>query len=207
MSDWPFQLLTPRSYKVIYADPAWSFQGYAAAGVPQRAGEQHYDTMTVQDMARLPVGELAMNDCALCMWTISSHTEQAFWLARQWGFTFSSKLFTWAKLNKHAESWLQEGGRNQNRILPISDNRNWFMGMGHGSRRNTEDCWLFTKGAPKRLDRGVRELIVSPIREHSRKPDEAYERIERLFAGPYCELFARSTRSGWSSWGNETEKF
>jgi N6-adenosine-specific RNA methylase IME4 len=203
MADWPFGLLREHSHGVIYADPCWHFEGYNAAGsgVPQRADEQHYSTMTVQQLATLPVGRLAANDCALFMWSTSSHTPQAFWLADQWGFRFASKAFTWAKLNKNALA-----NFDKEPTYPHCDSH-WFMGMGHSSRRNTEDCWLFTKGQPKRMDKGVRELIVAPVREHSRKPDAAYERIERLFQGPHCELFARSSRAGWSSWGNETDKF
>ena len=194
---WPFGMMRQGVHGVIYADPAWQFQGYADAGVPQQKAGQHYQTMRVEDMAKLPVWRLAAPDCALFMWGISSHLEQALWLGRKWGFTYSSKAFTWAKLNKNA----------------IADERRcddpsaYFIGMGHGTRRNTEDCWLFTRGNPKRMDKGVRELIVSPVREHSRKPDETYERIERLFRGPYAELFARSQRPGWSIWGNETSKF
>lgn len=197
MSNWPFGLLVPHEYGVLYIDPPWAFRGYVSDGVPQRAGEQHYPTMTVEDMAALPVHRLAAPDCALFMWTISSHTPQAFWLARRWGFRYASKAFTWAKLNKNA---IDDGKR-------CDDPSAYFIGMGHGTRRNTEDCYLFTRGAPRRLDAGVRELIVSPIREHSRKPDEAYHSIERLFAGPYCELFSRTDRAGWSSWGNEVGKF
>lgn len=194
---WPFGMMRQGVHGVIYADPAWQYRGYVSEGVPQTSKDQHYQTMHVEDMAKLPVWRLAAPDCALFMWGISSHLEQALWLGRKWGFTYSSKAFTWAKLNKNA----------------IADERRcddpsaYFIGMGHGTRRNTEDCWLFTRGNPKRMDKGVRELIVSPIREHSRKPDETYDRIERLFQGPYCELFARNQRSGWSSWGNETSKF
>ena len=194
---WPFGMMRQGVHGVIYADPAWQYRGYVSEGVAQTSKVQHYQTMHVEDMAKLPVWRLAAPDCALFMWGISSHLEQALWLGRKWGFTYSSKAFTWAKLNKNA----------------IADERRcddpsaYFIGMGHGTRRNTEDCWLFTRGNPKRMDKGVRELIVSPVREHSRKPDETYDRIERLFQGPYCELFARNQRSGWSSWGNETSKF
>lgn len=198
-SDWPFGLLARGGYRVILADPPWAFRGYVDKGVPQRAPAQHYGTLTASAMARLPVGDLAMMDTALCLWSTSSHTEQAFWLARQWGFRFASKLFTWAKLNRKAA----EAGAKVNPM----DADPWFMGMGHGTRRNTEDCWLFVRGTPRRRDKGVRELIVSPVREHSRKPDEAYQRIERLFAGPYCELFSRTSRLGWDAWGNEKGKF
>ena len=198
---WPFGLLRRGAYGVIYADPPWAFRGYVSDGVPQRAGDQHYPTMTLDQMKRLPVGQLAAPDCALFMWSISSHTPQAIELADHWGFRFASKAFTWAKLVKTAKE-------NDDRYgLPPWSNDWWHMGMGHSTRRNTEDCWLFTRGNPKRQDAGVRELIVSPLREHSRKPDAVYQRIERLFEGERCELFARNRRTGWSSWGNQTDRF
>ena len=81
------------------------------------------------------------------------------------------------------------------------------IGTGYWTRSNSEVCLLATRGKPKRTDAGVRQAIIEPRRQHSRKPDCVYERIERLVAGPYLELFARNTRPGWTSWGNETEKF
>ena len=196
-------LLQRAAYAVILVDPPWSYVGYVTDGVPQTTSTQHYPTMSVEELAKLPVGDLARPDCALFMWTIASHTPQAFWLAKQWGFKFASKAFTWAKLNKNA---LTNHARTYPPIL-LDDPAHWFMGMGHGTRRQTEDCWLFSIGHPRRLDRGVRELIIAPVREHSRKPEEVYDRIERLFAGPYCELFARTSRPGWALWGNEKGKF
>lgn len=200
---WPFGLLRPSTYGAIYADPASKFRGYTeeSSGVPQRAAEQHYQTMTFPEMADLPVARLAAPDCALFMWSTSAQTANSFWLAAQWGFKFSSKAFCWAKLNPNVVE-----NFNKEPSYPFCDTH-WSIGMGHGTRRNTEDCWLFMRGQPKRLDRGVRELIVAPRREHSRKPDDAYARIERLVAGPYCELFSRTNRPGWSSWGNEAGKF
>ena len=90
---------------------------------------------------------------------------------------------------------------------PAFADSTWHMGMGYSSRANTEDCWLGTTGNPKRLDAGVRELIIAPRREHSRKPDEFFPRAERLFAGPRIELFSREPRPGWDTWGNEARKF
>lgn len=81
------------------------------------------------------------------------------------------------------------------------------MGGGYGTRKNAEICWLGRRGNPKRRSRDVRELIVAPRREHSRKPDEQYGRIERLCAGPYLELFARQQRPGWIALGDEVNKF
>ena len=201
MIDWPFGLLRKNSYALIAMDIPWRFKTYNVGGVPQRAPEQHYKTMTMNEIKALPVGELAANDCAVMAWVISSHVPQLFYLMQHWGFQYSSKAFCWAKMNKHAEKNMLE------KPVPISADENWFMGLGYGSRRNTEDCYLFTRGAPKRLDMGVRELIIAPIGEHSRKPDEFLIRAERLYGGPRLEMFSRSNRAGWSVFGDETGKF
>ncbi len=111
MTDWPFGLLRKRAYGVIYCDPPWGFETYSSAStglrVPQHGTStpqpDHYPVMSTPEMAKLPVVDLAANDCALLMWTTSSHTPQCFWLAHQWGFKFASKAFAWAKLNKKAE--------------------------------------------------------------------------------------------------------
>ena len=73
------------------------------------------------------------------------------------------------------------------------------------TRANPEPCLLATRGKPKRHRADVRKLIISPRREHSRKPEEAYERIEALCEGPYLEMFARASRAGWDRWGNEAD--
>ena len=99
-----------------------------------------------------------------------------------------------AKLNKRA---------NPENLSP----NDFFVGLGYWTRANVEQCLLATRGSPKRLAKDVRRLIVSPRQEHSRKPDEIYDRIERLAEGPYLELFARNTRPGWNSWGNEVGIF
>jgi N6-adenosine-specific RNA methylase IME4 len=77
--------------------------------------------------------------------------------------------------------------------------------MGYWSRKQTEQCWLFTRGRPARLGKDVRQIIEGPRREHSRKPDETYERIQKLVAGPYVEIFARQKYPGWDQWGGNQE--
>ncbi len=104
----------------------------------------------------------------------------------EWGFEYKTAAFTWAK---------------------TTSKDNWHFGCGYWTRANAELCLLGTRGTPKRLSRAVRQLLISPVREHSRKPDETHERIERLVAGPYLELFARQSRPGWTTWGNEADKF
>jgi N6-adenosine-specific RNA methylase IME4 len=81
------------------------------------------------------------------------------------------------------------------------------MKLGHWTRSNGEPCLLATRGKPTRLDAGVRMGIIEPARQHSRKPDCVYDRIERLVAGPRIELFSRTNRDGWLSWGRDVGKF
>lgn len=173
-------------YGVIYADPPWSFLVRSDAG-KDRSPEEHYDCMTIDDIKALPVGELAAKDCALFIWGIDTHVPQTLEVIEAWGFTFKTKAFSWAKRNKVGPGF--------------------FTGMGFWTRANPEDCWLATKGSPKRVEKGVRRLLVERRREHSRKPDRVYSDIERLVGGPYVELFSRTNRPGWDTMGNETGKF
>ncbi|MGH6942690.1 MAG: MT-A70 family methyltransferase [Geminicoccaceae bacterium] len=86
--------------------------------------------------------------------------------------------------------------------------RDFFTGLGFWTRANPEPCLLASRGQPKRRAGDVPKLLIAaPRREHSRRPDASYERIERLLPGPYLELFARRTRPGWDAWGNQPELF
>lgn len=174
-------------FGVIYADPPWSFKSWSGkTGTPHRSANDHYITTETTALADIPVADVSAKDACLFMWVVDSHIDQAIDLGRAWGFGFKTKAFTWVKTT-------QTG-------VPK-------IGMGYWTRKQTEICLMFTRGKPKRLNMGVRELIMSPRREHSRKPDEVYGRIESLVAGPYLELFARNERAGWSSWGNEVGRF
>lgn len=179
--------LPPGPFGCILADPPWAFKTWSGkTGTPHRTANDHYVTTKTADLADIPLGDVAAPDCALFMWVVDSHIAEAIDLGRAWGFEYKTKAFTWVKLTSTG--------------FPK-------IGMGYWTRKQTELCLLFTRGKVKRLDKGVRELIEAQRREHSRKPDEQYERIERLVGGPYLELFARNTRPGWSSWGNEVNKF
>lgn len=184
-------------YGFIEADPAWGWVSFAGkASAPHRTQEAPYPVMTLDEMKALPVGDLAAKDCLLNMWVIGSHLDQAIELGRHWGFTFKTDGFVWVKT-----------GKNDPAVRPIS--------MGKWVRKQVEYSLIFSKGRPSRLDAGVRQLfetgddqvIYAPKREHSRKPDERYERIERLCKGPYLELFSRTSRPGWDTWGNESGRF
>jgi N6-adenosine-specific RNA methylase IME4 len=145
--------------------------------------------MTLDEIKALgpQILEMAADDCALFSWAIDTMTPEALEVIKAWGFTFKTKAFTWVKLTRKGKQ---------------------HFGMGFWTRQNTESCYLAVRGHPKRLDklvadmarkrsaRSVREVIMSPIGQHSEKPDEIYERIERLVSGPYVELFSRKSDRG-----------
>jgi N6-adenosine-specific RNA methylase IME4 len=186
-------LPTPHQYKVICADPPWTFGTYSHKG-KGRSPEAYYDCLSVDAIAALPVREWAARDCVLFLWTTDPLLEKAFAVIRAWGFTYKTVGFYWAKLNKSGPRLVYDDG-------------SFFTGLGFWTRANPEPCLLATRGHPRRRSAGVRKLVVSPRREHSRKPEEVYERIEALCEGPYLEMFARSPRRGWDSWGLETGAF
>lgn len=179
--NWP-----KKKYKVIYSDPPWSFKTRSDKG-KDRSADKHYSCMSLDDICRLPVCDITDDSgCVLLLWTTAPFLQKSFKVIEAWGFTYKTVGFTWAKQNKVSPSF--------------------FIGMGYWTRSNAEFCLLCTRGSPKRAAKDVESLIISPRREHSRKP-EIYDRIERLVKGPYLELFARTTSPGWDSWGNEINKF
>lgn len=180
-------------YRVIYADPPWTFATYSRKG-KGRSPEAHYDCMTMEQIKALPVAEWAADDAVLLLWATDPLLDKAFEVIRAWGFTYKTVGFYWAKLNKSAGGF-------------ILTEKDFFTGLGFWTRANPEPCLLATRGCPKRQSAGVRKLVISPRREHSRKPDEVYDRIEALCEGPYLEMFARSSRHGWHSFGTEVEAF
>lgn len=182
-----------KKYGVIYADPPWRFRNFSRKGEGRNA-VAHYDCMTLEEICALPVADLAAKDCVLFLWATDPLLPKAFEVMQAWGFTYRTVGFYWAKLNRSADP----------RAFSTDD---FFTGLGYWTRANAEQCLLATRGNPPRLAKDVRRLIVSPRREHSRKPDEVYERIRRLAAGPYLELFSRHSRPGWDCWGDQVGLF
>lgn len=184
-------------FATILCDPPWGFLTYGKKRTtPHRGAEDHYETMTHDDLRALAVADAAGKDCALFMWIVDSHFDEALALGAAWGFTFKTVAFIWLKET--------ENGRQLDIFKGESDPR---ISMGYWTRKQAEICLLFTRGKPKRLSKAVRQVIRDPRREHSRKPDEQYARVEALVGGPYLEMFARQARPGWSAWGNQTDKF
>ena len=169
-----------KKYKIIYADPPWR---YARSKV-QGAAEKHYPTMSIEELCALPVKEIADKDCILFLWATFPQLKEALQLIKAWGFTYKSVAFVWLK---------------QNRKSPT-----WFYGLGFWTRGNAEICLLATKGHQKRQSNKVHQFIISPVEQHSKKPDITREKILALMGDlPRIELFARQHTPGWDVWGNE----
>lgn len=190
----PFHALPKNHYGAILADPPWGFQCWDGMDkkVASRGRVTPYQTMDMDAIRALPVAELAAEDCALFIWVVWPTLPEAISVIEAWGFKYKTCAFCWLKGDPYRLFALEE---------------DVYMGLGYWTRANSEVCLLGTRGKPKRLDAGVRQGILAPRREHSRKPDEIHDRIQRLVVGPYLELFARQERSGWDVWGNQVDKF
>jgi len=177
----PFQ---EKKYDIIYADPPWHYRVWSEATGSGRSASSHYPTMSKQDIQKVPVSSISNKDCVLFLWVIAPCLIEGIELITHWGFEYKTIGFTWIKRNKRSGSL--------------------FWGMGYWTRANAELCLLATKGKPKRINAGVHSVIYSPIEQHSKKPDEARDRIVKLLGDlPRIELFARQKVDGWDCWGNE----
>ena len=165
-------------YGAILADPPWP---WCVGG----SRSPSYPLMPMDQLTALPVSDLAADNSCCFMWVIMPRITDGIVVLEAWGFRYVTVAFTWVKTNLKADSY--------------------FVGLGQWTRSNAEICLLGVRGHPQRKRRDVRQLIVAHRREHSRKPDEQYDRIEALVDGPYLELFARHTHHGWDAWGNEVK--
>jgi len=175
----------PMRYGCIVADPPWHFRNFSAKGEAKNP-VSHYSCMSTQDIAALPVHQLAAPDCALLMWATAPMLPDAIWLMKEWGFTFKS-----------AGAWAKQS----------STGNHWAFGTGYCFRSAAEFFLFGVIGKPKSNSRSIRNLIVAPVREHSRKPDDLHKMAETMFDGPRCELFSRQARPGWEAFGHEVDKF
>jgi N6-adenosine-specific RNA methylase IME4 len=180
-----FPTLTPMKYRAILCDPPWAFKLYSPKG-EQKSPQAHYACMSHGDLLDLPVGQLAAPDCLIVMWATFPMIGDALKLMKAWGFTYKTGG-AWAKQSRTGTKWA--------------------FGAGYVLRSAAEPFLIGTIGRPAYKSKSIRNLIVAPVREHSRKPDAMHENIEAMVDGPYLELFARAGRPGWDVWGNETAKF
>lgn len=171
-------------FGTILADPPWRFMNRTGKMAPEHRRLSRYPTMTQEEIRKLPVQDLALPQSHLYLWVPNALVLEGLEVMRSWGFTYKTNL-VWYKVRK-------DGG---------PDGR----GVGFYFRNVTELVLFGVRGSMRTLPPGRRQtnVIVSQKRGHSRKPDEQYPIIESCSPGPYLELFARTERLGWSSWGNE----
>lgn len=192
MPDWPFGDLPRQHFACVLIDPPWEWTG-GKAGRPQ-----HYPRMKDREIAALPIKDLCDPAGAwVFLWVTSSGLARALKVAAAWKLRYSGRAFVWIKTQRC------DGDATPMWVYPSKTH----MGMGFTTRKNAEDVLLFRVGKPQRLSKSVREIIFTGPREHSRKPTEAFARIEEFCPGPRLELFAREPRPGWAAWGTETQKF
>ena len=195
-----FDGLPTKHFKAILADPPWHFRTYTDGFISNRDPRRHYAVMDLPAIKKLPIQDFVNpTGCHLFLWTTGPCIPQALDVIKAWGFRYSGIAFVWVKLKK-------SHNKNQLRILPTADS-DLHVGLGFTTRKNAEFILLGRCGNARRNARDVREIILAPRREHSRKPDETHTRIERYCDGPYLELFGRQERIGWTVRGNEVGKF
>jgi site-specific DNA-methyltransferase (adenine-specific) len=167
-----------KKYNIIYADPPWKYGRTI----------EHYNCVPIKYINEFPAQQIAAENCALFLWVTYPVLPECIETLKKWGFRYVTVAFTWIKTNK-------------NKGTP-------FIGLGNWTRANAEICLLGIKGNLKRQSNKVSQIVLSPLREHSRKPDEIRSKIVELMGDlPRIELFARQKAKGWDCWGNETNKF
>lgn len=185
MSDWPFAPLIPMKYGAILADPPWAYQMRSDSGYA-KSPEAHYQTMPLEAIKALPVSHLAGPDCLLFLWSTWPHLTQALEVMAAWGFSYVT-----------GGAWLKRTSTGK-----------VAFGTGYCLRSATEPFLIGKIGQPQIVSRSERNLIDAVRREHSRKPVEMREMIDRLLPNVWaCELFAREAWPGRDVWGNEAGKF
>ena len=174
-----------KKYKTIYADPPWQFQNRTGKVAPEHKRLNRYPTMKLEDIMKLPVGDVADEKSHLYLWVPNALLPEGLQVMEAWGFEYKTNLI-WEKTRKDGEP----------------DGR----GVGFYFRNVTEILLFGIKGEKNRtLDPGRSQvnLIRAMKKEHSRKPEEFIDLIEKCSNAPYLEVFARGNRDSWDMWGNQ----
>lgn len=177
-----------QKFKTVLADPPWQFQNRTGKMAPEHKRLKRYETMKLDEICSLPVADMLDTTAHLYLWVPNALMPEGIEVLKAWGFEYKTNLI-WYKVRK-------DGG---------PDGR----GVGFYFRNVTEMILFGVKGSHARTlqpGRSQVNIIRSMKQEHSRKPDELYEVIERCSPGPYLEMFARGVRPGWTSWGDQANE-
>lgn len=176
-------------YNIIYADPPRKYNSRANHKTRFRGGaEWHYKLMTMDEIKQIPIHDMSDDNCVLFMRCTFPYLEDQIKLFKHRWFKYTTVWFTRVKTNS----------------------KNWkpFFGVWYYAKSNAEVCLMGIKWKMKPVSNKVSSIIIAPRREHSRKPDEARERITELFWDlPRIELFARTQTEWWDVRWNEVDKF
>lgn len=175
-------------FGTILVDPPWRFANRTGKMAPEHRRLRRYSTMSLDEIMGLPVSEHVREKGHLYLWCPNALLAEGLAVMKAWGFTYKTNI-VWYKTRK-------DGG---------PDGR----GVGFYFRNVTELLLFGVKGSLRTLAHGRRQvnIIVSRKQEHSRKPDQLYQIIERCSPGPYLELFARNRIPGWAVWGDEVDTY
>lgn len=178
-----------KKFSTVLADPPWQFINRTGKMAPEHKRLSRYTTMKLDEIKSLPVSSIVTEPAHLYLWVPNALLLEGLQVMEAWGFTYKTNII-WHKVRK-------DGG---------PDGR----GVGFYFRNTTEIVLFGVRGKNARTlapGRSQVNIIRSQKREHSRKPDELYNIIEKCSSGPYLELFARGPRKGWKSWGNEAKDY
>lgn len=178
-----------KKYRVIYADPPWQFANRTGKVAPEHKRLTRYDTMTIDEIKRMPVSDFADEQAHLYLWVPNALLPDGLEVMKSWGFTYKTNLI-WEKVRKDG----QPDGRG---VGFYFRNVTEILLFGVKTRKKSETYRTLQPG------RSQVNLIRTMKQEHSRKPGDFVDLIERCSEGPYLELFARGDREGWDMWGNQ----
>lgn len=176
-----------KKYNVIYTDIPIAYNVHVDDNNGTRNANHFYPTMTADELKALPVSSIADKNCTLFFWISGPTFPEGEEIIKAWGFDYKTVAFVWVKTYGSGKIWL---------------------GMGHSTRAACEYVLLATRGKGlERKDKSIKQVVMSPVEEHSKKPDEVRRRIVKLYGDiPRIELFARQKAYGWDAWGNEVEE-
>ena len=177
-----------KQFGTILIDPPWRFANRTGKMAPEHKRLHRYLTMSFEEIAALPVGQLGSPNSHLYLWCPNALLLEALTIMKAWGFTYKTNI-VWYKVRK-------DGG---------PDGR----GVGFYFRNVTELLLFGVKGHLRTLKPGRTQvnIMLSRKQEHSKKPEMAYDIIKRCSPGPYLELFAREKVPGWTQWGDQLETY
>jgi N6-adenosine-specific RNA methylase IME4 len=204
-----FQDIPYLRYRVLYADPPWSFDAYSSEG-KKKSADRHYDTMSLDEIEAFKMSDIAYPDSVCFLWITAPflaaprHKVNITEMSRfffetegvhhrvfdRWGFESKALAFIWVKLNKRC-------------VGETFSRDDIFRGMGRYTSQNVELCFVGRKGNPPGPKVFEPQVVIEPVREHSRKPDSIRDTIARMYDGPRIELFGRTEFEGWDLFGNQ----